>query len=269
MNNIIDDYYDGLQEIIDDSGNPDIFKISPSSLEDFFSATSTFYHEQVLGNEKQFTQSTSTILGTIIHRILELSADNAVPSTIDSDIDAYLAAISDPAIDIATIRTLWKPMSKCLYDNTIGSDWVVDSTEQFIYEKLNDDVYIGGTPDIIISDGADGYIVVDYKTSNAKPASYPRRYKYQAYAYSWMLRNRGYNITAVRASYITRPTKTLPERYFEFTAPYTNETHEFIGDILNLIAESVSLFKHNPDLRHIISQDMRNKPVPVMPSFPH
>lgn len=269
----IADYYDGMDAIRADSGNPDVFKISPSSVTDFFTSTSQYYHEQVLGEEKAFQGSTSTHLGTIVHHCADVSANKGDTTTFEQDVEDFLATITDPEVDKDQIRSLWFNMASELVTNAVleeGREFI--GTEDFLYTKLNDDVYVGGTYDALVKDRADysgtGLCVVDYKTASTKPSGINYKYKLQAYTYAWMLTEAGQNITAIELCFVTRPTKTLPVRYFNFKEPYTEQNHNFIGSILNLIAESVSKFRHNPELRHLLAQDMRLKEEAKPAAFP-
>ena len=83
-----------------------------------------------------------------------------------------------------------------------------------------------------------------------------------------MMREAGTPVASVELSFVVKPTKTLPARYFQFVEPYTDQTHEYIGNVLALIAEHVSAFKHKPELRHLLSMDMRLKHVPPPTAFP-
>jgi CRISPR/Cas system-associated exonuclease Cas4 (RecB family) len=193
--------------------------------------------------------------------------------SLEEDVEEFLATITDPEIDKSVINSLWYNMAKTLMDNAVtDSTREIVGTEDFMFRKLNNDVYVGGTYDALIKDKADysgtGLCVVDYKTASSKPSGINWKYKLQAYTYAWMLTESGKNITAIELCFVTRPTKTLPVRYFPFKEPYTEQNHEFIGSILRLIAESVTSFKNNPELRHLLSQDMRLKAGPAPVAFP-
>ncbi len=192
---------------------------------------------------------------------------------VEERVEEFLATIDDPNVNKDTIRELWFNMGSMLVTETVlQEDIEIVGTEEFKYERLNDDVYVGGTYDSLIKDKADysgtGLCVVDYKTAASKPQGISRKYRWQAYAYAYMLTKAGKNITAIQLSYVVRPTKTLPVRYFEFKEPYTEENHAFIESLLSLIAESVSKFKSDPSLRHLLAQDMRLKEGPKRATFP-
>lgn len=268
----IAEYHDGMPAIIADSGNPDIFKISPSSVADFFTSTSQYYHEQVLGEDKAFNGSTATHLGTIVHAYAEAAANNEDLSNYESTVTEFLATITDPEVDKQVILSLWYNMATTLVDNVITDDRTIVGTEDFMFSKLNDDVYVGGTYDALIKDTtpftpSGGLCVVDYKTASTKPQGINWKYRLQAYTYAWMLTEAGKNITSIELCFVCRPTKTLPVRYFPFRERYTPQNHEWIGKQLALIAEHVSAFKHKPELRHLLSMDMDLKHI-VRPSFP-
>lgn len=269
----IAEYYDGMDEIRKDSGNPDVFKISPSSVADFFTSTSQYYKEQVLGEEKAFKGSTATHLGTIVHFCAEVSANGGDTTELENDVEMFLNSLTDENVNKEEIKSLWFDMAALLVENTVlDEEREIVGTEEFMYNKLNDHVYVGGTYDALIKDKADyagnGLCVVDYKTASTKPSGINWKYRLQAYTYCWMLRERGKNITALELCFVTRPTKTLPVRYFNFKESYTNENHIYIGNVLKLIAESVALFKKEPTLRHIIAQDLSLKQEPKPRGFP-
>ena len=68
---MISDYYDGLDQIEADNGSPNFIKISPSSIEKFFSKPHEWYREFILNEAPAFTGSTATVLGTIVHHFCE------------------------------------------------------------------------------------------------------------------------------------------------------------------------------------------------------
>jgi len=268
----IADYYDGMEEIIKDSGNPGIFKISPSSIQDFFSATSQYYREQVEGEEKAFQGSTSTHLGTIVHHAAEITAFDKGAQLLEKDVTAFLDTIDDPEVDFGKINELWPSMAFTLIESTtLNPSWDIIASEDFKYKKLNDDVYIGGTYDCLRKDPAvnDGVCVVDYKTASTKPQGINQKYRLQAYAYAWMLKESGINVTSIELCFVTRPTKTLPVRFFDFKEYYTDENHEYIGKILNLIAKSVSAYKNGDhELKQLLAQDFNITAKTASVAFP-
>lgn len=267
----IEEYYDGMDVITKDAGTEDVFKLSPSSIAKFFSSTSQWYREEVLAEEKAFQGSTATHLGTIVHHCAEISAKKDGNTTaFDEEVEDFLKTIKDPEVDFAIIRSLWKNMATELVQNTVLDGTVFHSTEAFIWEKLLDGIYVGGTYDALIEDPSnpEGLIVRDYKTASKKPSGITYDYKLQAYVYAWMLKQKGINITGIELAFVTRPTKTLPIRTFTFRESYTNENHKFIESLINLVAESVKHFKDNPELRYIIAQDYRMKRNAPTTAFP-
>jgi len=266
----IEDYYDGIPEIQKDAGTEDVMKISPSSIAKFFTATSQWYNEEVEGNEKVFQGSTSTHLGTIVHHCAEVSGNEGDTTTFEKDVEDFLATIKDPNVDKNEIRSLWFDMASALVSDTILDGTQIHSTEKFIFKKLVDNVYVGGTYDALIVDPANpaGLIVRDYKTASKKPSGITYEYKLQAYTYAWMLKEAGHPITGIELAFVTRPTKTLPVRTFVFREPYTNDNHMFIGSLLSLISESVAKYKSTPELRYLLAQDYRLKSTGPTTAFP-
>lgn len=258
----ISEYYDGLDKIKEDAGSDDIVKISPSSIERFFSSTSQWYYEEIDGNDKAFQGSTSTYLGTIVHHCAEMAGKGLYDkNTIQNDVKEFINEITDPEVNKAEIETLWEGMADELVNNAVTDDVTFVGQEEFLFSKLKDNIYVGGTYDALIKDpnNSRGLIVRDYKTAARKPTGINRGYRLQAHAYAYMLtEEKGHNITGIELSFITRPSKTMSPRYFSFTEPYTKEDHESIGSLLRLMAESIHMYKTNKDMRNIIAQ----RPIP-------
>lgn len=102
--------------------------------------------------------------------------------------------------------------------------------------------------------------IVDYKTSSTKPSDImPFGYKIQLLSYAWALRQSGTKINRIRLVYVTRPTKTLPERLFVINHMITDSDWKLVEDTLHLIAESVQAIKDYPHLKHLIFKSMSIK----------
>ena len=110
------EYYDGLDQLPEGA-----FKISPSGVEKFFSDKTTWYRENLLGEDKKFTGSTSTVLGTCVHACAEVVANALIAKTphnsgelseaVEAHIDTYE---DDEDYDTSKIRGLWHNMSELL-----------------------------------------------------------------------------------------------------------------------------------------------------------
>lgn len=273
MSDIIDydnlfKYYDGLDQI-----PADAFKISPSSVEKFFSEKTTWYRENLLGEPRKFTGSTSTVLGTCVHAAAEVIAvakRNRVEhdsEKLHDSIEAYIATYDDdPDYDTQLIRESWHAMAEPLIvDYVLGANTI--ATEDFILHELREGIFVGGTYDAIVSTVPNddlynpvGVLTVrDYKTAKAKPSSFTYAYKLQAYTYAYILAKKGINISNVELCFTIQPTKTLPVRTFNFVVPYDKAAHNFIEGILMLIADSVQCFKDYSDMQYLLMCDYRLK----------
>ena len=263
---LVQPYNDGKELLNGIHGGTDYIRLSPSQLGKFFTKRHEWIRETVLGEEKAFQGSTSTELGNVIHALLENTAKKTMPDDINGAVDKYIDAIEDLTIDKEEIRREWFNMGALAV-----KEFVLDEADDFVVEaegqshiKLADDVYIFGTYDALVKDKATGGLCVrDYKTAGTKPSKgWTYDYKMQAQAYAYMLTEEGKNITSIELAYIIRPTKTLPARVFTFREPYTSTTHNYIGNNLKLITETVEAFKKYPELRHVIAQDYRLKEIP-------
>jgi len=262
------DYYDGLDQM-----PADAFKISPSGISNFFSEKTTWYRENLLGQDRKFTGSTSTVLGTMVHACAEVVA-NAKESGTPHDSEK-LAEEIDKAIakydgnddyDTQKIRDLWRNMAEPLIKDFVLEANTI-STEEFILHELLPGIFVGGTYDAITSTvpGDDilnpvGQLTVrDYKTASSKPSSFSYAYKLQAFTYAYILHQKGIKVSEVELCFSVQPTKTLPVRTFNFKVPFDEQAYQFIEGILFLIADSVQAFKALPEWRYLLACDYRLK----------
>jgi hypothetical protein len=263
------DYYDGLDQLPEGA-----FKISPSGVEKFFSDKTTWYRENLLGQSKKFTGSTSTVLGTCVHACCEVVANAQTAGEAHNSeelaeaIEAHIATYDgDEDYDTQKIRDLWRNMSEPLIrEHVLGVNVV--STEEFILHELLPGVFVGGTYDRITSSvpndtdlkNPTGRLTLgDYKTASSKPSSFSYAYKLQAFTYAYILHQQGIKIDEVELCYAVQPTKTLPVRTFGFKLPFDDQAYQFIEGILKLISDSVQCFKDYKDLQYLLACDYRLK----------
>ena len=262
------EYYDGKDQL-----PAGAFKISPSGVDKFFSDKTTWYRENLMGEAKKFTGSTSTVLGTCVHACAEVVANGlmagkahdseALSDAIEAHIDTYA---KNEDYDVDKISNLWYSMASPLI-----KDFVLEAntiaTEDFIQHELLEGIFVGGTYDAITSTipndnllNPGGQLTVrDYKTASSKPSTFTYAYKLQAYTYAYILWQKGIKVSQVELCYAVQPTKTLPVRTFGFTAPFDQAAYNFIEGILYLIADSVQAFKALPEWRYLLACDYRLK----------
>lgn len=253
----INEYYDGM-----DLMPIGTIKISPSSIGKFFSQTSQWYRETLLG-EDGFQGSTASILGTIVHHAAETLT---VPT--ETQVYDYLN-LQNCEYETADILTNYIPMCEAIIDEIQNSTDVIHSQEVFIHTHLNDVVHVGGTYDAIyttneiVDENGEVHsgsfkVLRDYKTASQKPSyGFTKEYSMQLLTYVYILKKQGITTDAIELKYITRPTKTLPARIFTFIKLVKPEDIEFIASVLNLISDSIIAFVDKPSTRHLLSQDKR------------
>ena len=257
----IANYYDGLDLIPDNA-----FKISPSSVSKFFTEKATWYREKLLGEPKKFVGSTSTVLGTIVHHCCEITAKGEDRSSLDNDVETYMAKFDDDEYDKNKIRDLWRNMAESMIKEYVLGSNIVD-TEQFILHELVPNVFVGGTYDAITSTipndsltSPTGILTLrDYKTASKKPSTFTYSYKLQAYTYAYILHQKGIPISDVELCFAIQPTKTMGVRTERFIVPFDKSAYLFIEGILMLIAESVETWKEYPNCRYLLAADYRLK----------
>ena len=255
----ISDYYDGKDRFPKGS-----IKISPSSLGKFFSQTSQWYRETLLG-EDGFQGSTATILGTIVHFAAET---RKIPS--EAMVLEYISK-QKCEYDLMEILDNYVPMCEVIITNIMDSypKETIIREEEFINIHLKDIVHVGGTYDAIyetteyVDENGEVHtgnftVLRDYKTAAQKPSyGFTRDYSTQLLTYVCILKELGITIDAIELKYITKPTKTLPARIFTFVRPVTIENLEYIDSVLELVANSILSFIEYPHLRGVIAQDGR------------
>ena len=255
----INDYYDGLDRFPEGS-----IKISPSSLGRFFSYTSQWYRETLLG-EDGFQGSTATILGSIVHFAAET---RKAPS--ETMVLEYISK-QKCEYELDEILANYIPMCEAIVDHLLESQETetIVKEEEFINTHIKDIVHVGGTYDALyetteyVDENGEVHtgnfkILRDYKTATQKPSyGFTKDYSTQLLTYVYVLKEQGINIDAIELKYITRPTKTLPARIFTFIRPVTIENLEYIDSVLTLVADSILSFIEYPHLRGVIAQDGR------------
>ena len=235
-----------------------IFNISPSQIDTFFSCPKIWCEENLLGKEKSFQGSTSSVMGTICHHIyksvtlqepitrekinLQLDKYNKLKPELELDVDQ--TKIDYPLVSTEVVNSYIIPSDKkgCLI-----------KVEQPIVAKVTSGIYVGGTYDRL-----EGDCIVDYKNVSTKPndTTIPFNYKIQLLAYAYALRQKGHEVNRIRLVYGVKPTKTIPARCIVVTESIDYVAEKLIKDTLHLIAESVLKVKEDPSLMYLIFKSM-------------
>ena len=267
----VGEYYNGENHVPADG-----FRLSPSGVGKFFSAKRTWYGENLLGEDKKFKGSTSTVLGTVIHHTAEVVArckmegEKYDSTKLHAGVEEYISQFDGKEdFDTSTIRNLWKGMAELLVIEYVLQTNTV-SVEDFIAYEITDGVYPSGTYDAITSSSPTdtwelikegkhtGMLTVrDYKNSSTKPKGFSHEYTLQAFTYAYILHQQGIKVDQVELCFVVRPTKTLPARVFNFTKPFDSEAYDYIEGVLKLVADSVTTFKEYPACRHLLAGDWR------------
>lgn len=244
------------------------FRISPSMVYQFTSKKWLWYQEQVLGNS-QFEGNTSTILGTIIHRIAEeFTKTKKVNKQALYD---YIDTFKDrDDVDIEYIKEQFMIMGQELinYLTTFG---VPDKSEKEVSFNIMENVFIAGTIDAIEND-----TIIDYKTTSnlTPPTKIPDSYKYQLLTYAWICKKLGMNIEKIKIVWITHnqvgrvsektgnPLKDYPATIATTAEVVDEDDLRFIDDYLHLVAETYLKTKENPELAYLLFADYRLKEDP-------
>jgi len=282
------DYNDGLNIVPSNS-----IRIGASGLQDYFDYTSSWYRQNLLG-EDGFLGNTASTLGTVVHHIMEEAGNNRQPST--SAIEEYVLsqAAENPEVDTHVILANYKQMGMEGVNNYLHKPGNMPTrTEDFLYHEVTTSnsisIGVGGSCDAVIMDSpvmdkqpaisyqcptgsSSGGMIIDYKTTGSLTAPTTINYKYRAQllTYAWLYRKLGYTVDRIRLVYITRnnvgrvgktgkPLPDKPSKVTTVTETITDADFDEIEGKFTIIAESTKLFIERPELRHIIAQDTRLK----------
>lgn len=250
----ISDYYDGSDVISADNGSSQYTRISPSQIANFFTATRQWYGETLMG-EPGFEGSDSSHLGTIVHFFCEMAAKGIKLPDATQTVKDYLDKQTlDNRLEI---ESLWKDMANTMIAGCINGKPKPLHMEHFMFHKLLPSIYVAGTCDAIVPLGDGTVSIRDYKTASTKPSGIPYHYRMQAHCYAYLAIQQGMKVSQIELQYVTRPTKTLPCRHFEFKEPFTQEDYDRIEGQLKLIAHSVQHWNQHPEHRYLLCQDFR------------
>ena len=244
------------------------FKISPSRISRFFDDTSNWYRECVLGQEDAaFQGNSNSYLGTVVHGLAEQytkegKADfEAAEKFIDS-------LIGKPDVDLEYIRENYEPMFEVLKAYYLENIPKGSKSEPFLAMPINEGqkIFLAGSVDVLETTK-----IVDFKTTSAlnPPTRIPRNYWFQQMCYVYLARMLGMKITSFELIYITthqvgrvsektgKPMKDYPATATSLVHEVTDEDMRIIVDVVNLISESVIAWRDNPQIRHLLAQDLR------------
>ncbi len=276
--------------------DPTVFRCQASSIANFFSSTSAWYNEKLLGGKSSFDSSTGSVLGTVVHylaeqRIKHGGAKQADVATAMEYVQLNASDVVDPTIIEANYLPMYHAIKSHLLSNPVAL------AEPLVTSLLLPGICVGGSIDAIriisgdfIDNGSDqvkpdgtnftdiselsGMTVelVDWKTTSAlnPPTTMTKGYEWQLLVYAYVLKHE-YNITVAHISdiFITRhnvgrvsettgkPLKDYPSTIGVVSKPVTQESFDFIESIVKLVAHSVESFTLNPSLRYLLAQDMR------------
>ncbi len=248
------------------------FRISASQISRFFDSTSQWYREFLLGEAPAFAGSTASHLGTCVHAAAAMYFDSA---KVDYPaIHSYIQSL--PAdIDKSEILAQLPHMVPSLLDSYLSSNHHTHS-EEFISHEVLPGIHVGGSVDSY--DDRLG-LIVDFKTTSGKiPSSFPRPYYFQLLVYAWVLRKLGRPVTQLRLVYTTRyidggisdktgkPLKSYPSETKALNHIITDSDWALIDGCINLIADSVHVWRTQPELRYLLAQDFRLK-LPPKPTL--
>ena len=235
-----------------------IFRIRPSSIESFFNFPAEWCREFILKQDRPFKGSTSTVLGTVLHKCYEYAmvGKNLKKEDIDACIieyDRLNPAICNPEEIIQVYPSILEEVLNT-FIHPLASKSVAKYTEQeFIYEVQPNYVVRG------IADLQYGTIISDYKNVSTKPniESIPFGYKMQLLCAALALKKQGKLIDTIEIVYGVRPTKTLGARCFVVREIINPIMLQQVNEVLDLIAGSVELVKTKPELINYIFKSMK------------
>jgi len=244
----------------------DAISVSASGISNFFDNTSNWYRENLL-NEEGFKGNTFSELGTIVHAAAAMYADTRQVDTYA--LSDYIESLREKQdINIKVILDQYKPMIETLVNDFLKLN-VPEQNEEFIWKEI--------LPGIVIRGTCDAYnqgVVRDYKTTGIKTSfKFSRQYWFQLMTYAWLYNSIGKEVHTLELVYVTRNEvgrvsektgklmKDYPSKVEIVNHNVTPDDMKLIDGCINLIADSLSLWKEKPELRYILMQDYRYKTI--------
>ena len=262
------DYYDGK-----DLMEPNSLRIGASSIAGYYTYTSSFFKE-LLHDDKGFTGSTASVLGTCVHYCLETFIKGEALDT--QEINLYLQNQSTIVedLDINYIQQQYPAMFVQAKNYLMSLDYEEAVAERFVMVEMRPGISIGGSIDLLVKAVDDSWIIIDYKTLSANSvASMKYEYELQLLTYANVLKKLGERVSMIRTVNITtnktgrlgkndKPLPDQPSKIIVHEKVISSEDWERIDAVFDLVPEAVETYIANPQLRGIISQDNRNKAIP-------
>ena len=252
------------------------FRISASQVSKFFDKTSQWYRENLMG-ESGFAGNTSSELGNCVHAAAHMYIET---KEVDyAQIDEYINNLG-PDIDKSHIKAQYPQMVAALLP--FIERHTPAEAEKFVFHELAPGIVAGGSIDAVLGRMVkvkdtftypDVVTLMDWKTTSAKtaPTTFSRNYWFQQMVYAWVLKQQGIDVRFIKLIYINqaevgrisektgKALKDYPSVVSVVTEEVTDENLELIGSCLQLVAESVQTWYDQPELRHLLAQDLRLK----------
>ena len=249
---------------------PGVFKISPSSLNEFLDKTHNWFAVKFEGADL-FLYNTGSITGTIVHEILDCYASNRPEPT---DIEICEFVISKREHDGYVQNDV---MNNYVTMANLGKQWIdqqnFHSAEEYVALELSKNIVIAGTYDGLVIRPDGRYKLIDYKTTagGLAPKKMEKKHSYQLLCYALILIKQGFDIAEIEAVYISRykpgvvsektgkTGKSYPSILTPISQPVTTDSLNFIESITDLVKDSVDLFLTHPEYANVIWKDQRLK----------
>lgn len=235
----------------------------------FWSNPKEFFRN-VLLKEREFNYTNNTVLGTLIHYLIECKHKHTECSYIE--IEKYLSNLDYLIIDKDYIRNKFNEMKEYVL-SIIEGDELNDPLEvekNYIFQ-LSENVYLGGTIDAYYDNK-----IVDYKTCSILPTEMSMSYKVQLMLYKFLIQSNAHtNITQLRNTYFSVPNvnrysektgkrlKDYPcERlHLDIFVEDNDSEYQLLQDNLYMIADCIEYILKHPDTLYLFSKDITLKGV--------
>ena len=255
-----------------------IYKISPSNLYKFNSERRTEWFLEQIAKFHNPDTNEYFLLGTVVHRAAEMYIKNrridyeSLHSIIDI---AEQPANPEARFDKEYLKTQIAPMANTIIKYMTNYS-IPNKSEVSLKTLIAPDIYVAGTYDAL--DQNDGNnILIDFKTTSQKSEikKISEAYRLQLLTYAYILSKNDVHIDVGRIVYISRneigrisektgkPMKDYPSEYTVIDMPIENKDIAEIEKYLHLIADTIDLYRNNPQLAYILFCDPELKEDPT------
>lgn len=230
----------------------------------------TEFFKKVLLKESSYEINFNATLGTCVHHLCSSFYEKKQIEEVDKEINEFLKSLNPEEIDTPLLWDKYTGMKEVVIETLKQNEFnfgTPTEIEKSYIHQLSDKIYLGGTLDIRFNQ-----MIMDYKTTTNKyiksETEFPEKYSNQLYAYAWLCKQQGIEVTNLALQYFTqpdlnrysevtfKPLKDYPCRDVLSIQPLQYELLQEIEETIKLIAETLEYILKYPESFRLFARDL-------------